>query len=66
MPITLAEKITCLERELNLRKRVYPRLINHDKMRPDEADHELEVMSAILDDYKQRIKNDVNDLPLFR
>lgn len=66
MPITLAEKITCLERELNLRKRVYPRLIDRGKMRPRESDHEIEVIAAILEDYRQHIKNDVDDLPLFR
>lgn len=48
---TLDEKISCLEREIVLRVRVYPRLIREGKLTVDERDRELRVMRAILADY---------------
>lgn len=51
MTATLEEKIECLKRELNLRHRVYPRLIRKGKLSVRERDHELRIMEAILTDY---------------
>jgi hypothetical protein len=48
---TLDEKVACLEREIVLRVRVYPRLIREGRLTVDERDRELRVMRAILADY---------------
>ena len=63
--ITLKEKIDCLTRELAMRRRVYPRLINNERMTQAQADHETDVIASILEDYKQQIKDSTDDLPLF-
>jgi hypothetical protein len=48
-PLPLAEQIAAVEREINLRKRVYPRRIEARKMTRDNADREIARMSAVLD-----------------
>lgn len=35
----------CLRREIQMRERVYPRLIEHDKMSPDRANYEIACMT---------------------
>lgn len=45
---TLQEQITSAKRELALRNRVYPSLIQRGKLRPDQAQHEIECMEAII------------------
>ena len=45
---TLADQIACVEREIVLRERVYPRLITSGRMRRATADREIEVMRAVL------------------
>lgn len=47
-------RIDCLKREIALRRRVYPRLVEQGKMTQTRADSEIEVMQAILDDYTAR------------
>jgi hypothetical protein len=49
--ITYQDKEACARRELQKRREVYPRLIQAGKLNPDKADREIEVMSAIVDDY---------------
>lgn len=63
--ISLTEKVNCLERELLMRRRVYPRLIQQSKLTQSEADFEINIMQAILNDYKQQAKTDLGELPLF-
>jgi hypothetical protein len=41
---TLAEQIACVQREIQMRQRVYPGLIDRRKMRPEAADREIETM----------------------
>jgi hypothetical protein len=48
------EKLACARRELALRQRVYPRLIEQRKLKPEAAARELKVMAAIVDDYAAR------------
>ena len=45
---TLAERIKCVERELNYRTRLYPRWVANGKLGKVEADYELECMQAVL------------------
>ena len=50
-PITPADKRACIERELRMRRRVYPRFVQNGKLTQAEADREIAVMEAILADY---------------
>lgn len=45
---TLHEQIKSIERELAMRRRVYPRLIHEGRMRVETAQHEIECMESIL------------------
>ena len=51
---TLDQKIACLEREIAMRKSVYWRKVSRGQMTREEAEHEVAVMRAILDDYKHQ------------
>lgn len=44
----LTEQITAVEREIAMRKRVYPRWIESERMTQSKADHEIECMEAVL------------------
>lgn len=44
----LAEQITCVRRELNLRRRVYPRWVAQKRMTQKDADDEITRMEAVL------------------
>ncbi len=46
--ITLAEQIVCAKRELELRRRVYPRWVASARMTQAKADHEIAAMEAII------------------
>lgn len=52
-PITKADKLACVKRELELRRKVYPRWIGTQKMTDDKAAWELAVMEAIVKDYEE-------------
>ena len=43
----LAEEVACVLRELNLRKRVYPRLVRAGRMAKDDMDKEIAVMARV-------------------
>lgn len=47
--VPLADQVACLERELGLRRRVYPRLVQQGRLTQDAADRELARMAAALD-----------------
>lgn len=51
---TLKDKLLCAERELDLRRRIYPRLVENRKMTKQMADYEIHVMRAIVADYRAR------------
>lgn len=53
-PYTLEEKIACLTREIQQRKRVYPKLVMKETMTQAEADYQLGCMQAILQDYQRQ------------
>jgi len=51
MTVTHTDKRKTAERELSMRKRVYPRWVESGKMTQAQATHEIAVMEAIADDY---------------
>ena len=50
--VTNKDKLACAERELKFRFRVYDRLVVRGKMSRAEQEREIEVMSAIVADYR--------------
>ena len=48
MTHTLEEQLACVEREVRLRKRVYPRLVAQGKMDQYQAARELRTMQDVL------------------
>jgi hypothetical protein len=50
--ITTADKLKCALRELEMRKRVYPRWIEAGRMGAGRAAHEIAAMEAIAADYR--------------
>jgi len=46
---TLNELVLCVEREIRLRERVYPRRVREHRMSQDAAERELELMRAVKD-----------------
>lgn len=53
--VTLAQQIECVERELEQRTRVYPRMIAKGTMTRVQADREKLVMQAVLDTLNRMI-----------
>lgn len=51
--ITTAQKRTAAEREVRMRRRVYPRWVAQGRMTHAEADHQIRVMEAIAADYAE-------------
>lgn len=45
---TLEQQIKVVEREIAVRKRVYPRLVANARMKPERAAFEMGVMKAVL------------------
>lgn len=51
MTFTTADKRASIEREIKMRRRVYPRWVADRKMSQTQADREIAVMEAIAADY---------------
>jgi|KBSMisStaDraftv2_1062788.scaffolds.fasta_scaffold118832_4 hypothetical protein len=47
------DKLQCVERELRMRHKVYPRWIAAKRMTEATAEREIEVMRAIYEDYRK-------------
>lgn len=47
MQISLSEQIRCVEREISMRKRVYPGLVIRGKMTEGQKDREIAAMQAV-------------------
>lgn len=54
--MTNEDKLACVERELRLRQRNYPRWIAEGRMSVNEARREIELMGAIVDDYRKLVQ----------
>ena len=48
-PITITEQLACLDREIAMRERVYPRWVSAGKMTQAKVDHEMRAMRAARD-----------------
>jgi len=46
--IPLSEQIECVQREINMRHRVYPRWVEIGRITQAHADHQIAAMSAVL------------------
>lgn len=54
MTFTDAQKRACVDREVKMRRRVYPRWVESGRMAQADADREIAVMEAIARDYAPR------------
>lgn len=51
--ITTADKLACAKRELAMRRNLYPRWVEQNKMSAGRAAHEIAEMEAIIKDYQE-------------
>jgi hypothetical protein len=51
-----ATKLACVEREIKMRRKVYPNRVRQGLMRPTDADREIAVMEAIAVDYRNKLQ----------
>ena len=63
--ITNADKLECALRELAFRFRVYDRLVVRGKMTAVEQAREIELMSAIVEDYRALASADEPEFAMF-
>jgi hypothetical protein len=63
--IPIADQIACVEREIKMRERVYPRWIDTGKMSAAKAAQELERMKAVLETLRERQRLSANEKGLF-
>jgi len=47
MEISIQEQIKCVEREIDMRKKVYPRLVINGKMTEGQKNKEIAAMNAV-------------------
>lgn len=55
MAFTVAQKLACIEREINIRKHVFPNRVLTKRMSKQKAEYELALMSEIADDYRKLV-----------
>ena len=60
MLITHTEMLECVKREINMRKKVYPRWVSAGKMKPETANREIAVMEKVLETLEKQ-NNDNSD-----
>jgi hypothetical protein len=58
MSYTAEQKRDAIERELSMRRRVYPRLIEKGSMTRHTADAQIAIFEAIRDDYVEAEKGE--------
>ena len=63
--ITNTDKLECAERELEFRFRVYDRLVVRGKMSTQQKEREIELMSAIVEDYRALASADEPEFAMF-
>lgn len=52
LAVPLSSQIACVEREIAMRERVYPRWVVENRMTKAKADAELDAMRAVLETLK--------------
>lgn len=55
-PVTLADQIRCVRRELGKRKGAYPRFVANGTMKQGEADEQIRLMEAVLATLEKLVK----------
>ena len=50
------EKLACLEREIRMRRKVYPRWVELGKMKEKDAAREIATMEEIAKDYRHELE----------
>lgn len=50
------QKLRCVERELKMRKKVYPRWVRNGNMAADQADYEIAVMTEVVNEYSAKVQ----------
>jgi hypothetical protein len=53
MPYTAADKRKAVEREISMRKRVYPNRIETGRMTQAQASYQIVIFEEIADDYRR-------------
>lgn len=53
MTVALADQIACVKREIAMRRHVYPRWVEQQRMTQAKADAEIAAMEAVLDTLKR-------------
>lgn len=53
--VTTEDIIKEIQRELNMRKRVFPTWVLQGRLKENIADKRIKIMEQILEDYKQKI-----------
>lgn len=51
---TASEKLQAIEREIKLRRKVYPNRVTTHRMNASEALYQIEIMEAIAMDYREQ------------
>ncbi len=54
MTVSDQDKLVCVQREIAMRKRVYPRWVAAGRMAKAKADREIAIMEAIAEDYRKK------------
>lgn len=50
---SLHDQIKCVQREIEMREDIYPRMVKWGKMDPQKADEELKAMKSVLSTLKE-------------
>lgn len=61
---TTQEKIKEIERELKMRKKVFPTWVLQGRVKQDVADKRIEIMEEILKDYQEKAKEENKQMSL--
>jgi hypothetical protein len=55
---TATEKLDCINREIKMRRRVYPRWVAEGRMTQEKANSEIACMEAIAQDYEKQAQGE--------
>lgn len=55
---TNEQKLACVEREIALRRRVYPTRVANKRMTQQLADRQISMMEEIAEDYRRKVESE--------
>lgn len=61
MTYSFDAKLKCLQRELAIRRNVYPKRVQMNSMRQHNADAEIAMLEEIIADYQSYIEANIRD-----